>query len=103
MKRLRYGAQSWLVDDDAADAVMERAASLAKSKDAEIVTLNVLNEDKRPQVVGFLLGPATMMTVENIEPPSETPDNRTAVAALADSAKNQSGGPLSNPYDLELN
>lgn len=75
MKRLRYADEAWLIDDGVADAIMERATRLAKLQEAETLSVNVLTEVGKPEVVSFLIGPATMMTVETTDSTFPEPDN----------------------------
>lgn len=70
--------------DDAADAVIEYAVALGRKDSADSVSLNVLNLRGEPQVVVFLLGPATMMTSESVESEFDEPDNALAVKHMAE-------------------
>ena len=68
--------------DDAADTMIEYAVALGRKDSADSVSLNVLDAQGEPHVVVFLVGPATMMTVESSTSTLEEPDNSAAIQAM---------------------
>ena len=82
MKQLSYDGAAWLLDDDAADALIEYAVALGRKDSADSVELHAINPDGHAELVAFLIGPATMMTSETTTSEFEEPDNARAVIDL---------------------
>lgn len=101
MKRLRYAEAAWLLDDRTADALMERATQLARTQAAENLVVNVLDEQGQPEVVSFIVGPATMMTVESTESEFSEPENDEFHRHLSVRAEAQPIEPLAFIDDFE--
>ena len=82
MKNLAYGEVHFLVDDEAADAIVEYAVLMAKTGSADSVTLFVLGPDGNHEQTKFAIGPATMISAETTRSELEQPDNSEALAYM---------------------
>lgn len=82
MKQLSYDGASWLLGDDAADALIEYAVALGRKDSADAIELSAINPEGHEEQVAFLIGPATMMTSETTHSDFDEPDNTDAVVDL---------------------
>lgn len=82
MKLLTYAEAGWLVGDDAAQALIDYAVALGRSNSADAIEMSALDEQGRPEVVTFLIGPATMMTAESTVSAFDEPENGRSVATI---------------------
>jgi hypothetical protein len=101
VKQITYSDNSWLVGDDAADAIIEYAVLLARIESADAVQVAALGSDGQEQDVTFLIGPATMMTAETTESGLAEPDNSEAVADLRQRMGRITSPPHARPYHSE--
>ncbi|MCU1440994.1 MAG: hypothetical protein JWP85_1991 [Rhodoglobus sp.] len=101
VKQITYSDSSWLVGDDAADAIIEYAVLLARIESADSVRVAALGANGREQDVTFLIGPATMMTAETTESGLAEPDNSEAIADMHRRMGRITSPPHARPYHLD--
>jgi hypothetical protein len=82
MKHITFASKSLFVDDDAADTLLEYAALLAQSGDADTVELNAINADGNEVVATFLLDSGSPLMAETTTSSLEPPENDEAVAYM---------------------
>lgn len=97
MKHLTYSDRSVLVGDEAADAITQYAATLARHNSADAVVLNVLDSFGDEVEATFLLNVSAVLFAEGTHSVLPEPDNAQAVVemrhqiqALDDSGNGQS-------------
>jgi len=74
-----YGDVQFLVDDEAADAIVEYAVLMAQTGSADSVTLVVIGPDGNREKTTFAIGPASMVSAETTRSELEQPDNSAAL------------------------
>jgi hypothetical protein len=79
MKHLTYSDKSLLVGDEAADVLLEYAASLATAKIGDNVTLNAISGDGQEVEATFLLDTGAPLMVETASSKLLEPDNSEVV------------------------
>ncbi|GAA0964022.1 hypothetical protein [Frigoribacterium faeni] len=79
MKHITFASKSLLVGDDAADTLLEYAALLAQSGQADTVELNAINADGNAVVATFLLDAGASLMAESTTSEIEAPDNAEAI------------------------
>ena len=79
MKNLVYGESSWLVGDEAADAVLAYAVLMAKDGIADSVDVVVLGPDGNQETTTLVLGPATMIQAQTTRSQLAEPDNAALI------------------------
>jgi hypothetical protein len=84
MKHVTYAANAVLVDDDAADALLEYARVLADSGRADTVTLRAIRPDGNTVDASFLLNASTVMMIESTDSDRSPPRNEHVVIDLRD-------------------
>jgi len=82
MKQLSYDGGTWLLGDEAADALLDYAVSLGRRSGADSIEVSVLDGDGQPEQLTLLIGPATMMTAGTSRSRASEPDNRDAIAEM---------------------
>lgn len=84
MKHLYYGEAAFLIGDEVADVVVEYTVMMAQKDMADSVTLRVLDSDGNEESSTFVLGPATMLTVETTRSSLQEPDNSDAIRYMTE-------------------
>jgi hypothetical protein len=84
MKHVTYAKKSLLVDDDAADALIEYARVLADSGSADTVTLRAISPDGNTVDATFLLNASTVLMIESTNSELSAPSNEDITAELRD-------------------
>lgn len=79
---LTYAEATWLVGDEAALAIVDYAVALGRSGSADSIEFKALGPQGQAELVTFLIGPATMMTVESTDSLLDEPDNMKAIATI---------------------
>jgi len=82
MKHITFATKSLFVDDEAADTLLEYAALLAQSGDADTVELNAINADGNQVVATFLLDSGSPLMAETTTSSLEPPENGEAIAYM---------------------
>jgi hypothetical protein len=82
VKELVYAGRAVLVGDEAADAVVDYAAVLARMRSADSVELEALTEDRRPVRVYYVLGNVAPVMAQTIEIDEAEPDNASQVGYM---------------------
>jgi hypothetical protein len=85
MKHVTFGEKSVLLGDDAADALIEYGAAVARSGSADVVRLRVISSSGEDSVATFLLDSGTSLVTETVAIDAAEPDNADTVARLRDS------------------
>ncbi len=97
MKSITYAEKSWLVGDDAADAVVEYAVLLARTGSADSVEVNALSADGTAHLITLVIGPATMMTLASVDASADEPNNDEAVIAIHERMRIIQSPPITLP------
>ena len=99
MKNLVYGESSWLVGDEAADAVLEYAVLMAKHGTADTLDVAVLGPDGNAETTTLVLGPSTMIQAQTTRSELVEPDNSALLAHVGERlhAAAQPAQPLAVP------
>lgn len=79
---LTYAEATWLVGDDAAQAIIDYAVALGRTGSADSIEFAALGPQGALERVTFLIGPATMMTMESTDSTAEEPENSLAIATI---------------------
>lgn len=82
MKQLTYDGGTWLLGDDAADALLNYAVALGRRAAADSIELSVIDPDGHPERLTLLIGPATMMSAGTSRSQADEPDNREVVEEM---------------------
>lgn len=82
MKHVMYGEKSLLMDDVAADTVLEYARVLGAEGGADTVTLRAVSPDGNTVDASFLLNSNTVLMVESTNSELNAPENTDAVAEM---------------------
>ena len=82
MKLLTYAEAGWLVGDDAAQAIVDYAVALGRTSSADSIEFCALGPQGQEEKVTFLIGPATMMTVESTDSALDEPENSSAISTI---------------------
>jgi hypothetical protein len=101
MKHVTYAEKSLLVGDEAADVLLEYAAVLARTGEADTVELMALGAEGNDVVATFLLGAATVLMAETGNTSVEEPDNHAIVAYMRQRIIALSTPPPARPYGDE--
>lgn len=75
MKHLTYADKSLLVDDEAADSIMEYARALGAAGKTDTVDLRAIGSDGNEVVATFLLNAGTEMIAETASSTAKLPAN----------------------------
>lgn len=84
MKHVTYAEKSLLVDDDAADALIEYARVLADNGGADTVTLRAVSPDGNTVEATFLLNASTVLMIESTNSELSPPGNDDIATELRD-------------------
>jgi hypothetical protein len=98
MKHVTYAEKSLLVGDEAADVLLEYAAALARTGEADTVNLAALGAEGNDVVATFLLGPATVLMAETANTTVNEPDNSAVVDYMRERITTLSTPPPARPY-----
>jgi len=79
VKHVTYAEKSLLMDDDAADALIQYAKLLGEASGADTVTVRAIGADGNTVDAAFLLNNSSVMMVESTNSAMEPPDNEEAV------------------------
>jgi hypothetical protein len=79
MKRLMIAQRDFLVDDSAAEALIQYAAVLADARRADVVELTVVTADSQYARLSLLLATGTQLAATTIDSEVDAPDNRSVV------------------------
>ncbi|CAN5538661.1 hypothetical protein BH10ACT7_BH10ACT7_23490 [soil metagenome] len=82
MKLLTYAEAGWLVGDDAAQAIVDYAVALGRTSSADSIEFSALGPQGQTEMVTFLIGPATMMTIESTDSALDEPENSAAITTI---------------------
>ena len=109
MKNLVYGESSWLVGDDAANAILEYTVLMAKDGAADTVDVNVLGPDGNSEMTTLVLGPATMIQAQTTRSQLQEPENFELIVYIRERLRSStlpaqplSSAPLEPPYADEI-
>lgn len=81
MRRITYGSETFVVDDRVGDDLMERARTVAATRDPEVVEIPVIHPDGSIRLAAMLIGPSTpVLSVD--APDLDAVARRRPVAAL---------------------
>ncbi|KQZ86062.1 hypothetical protein ASD56_07305 [Microbacterium sp. Root166] len=103
MKHVTYAEKSLLMDDEAADSLLEYARVLALASRADTVSVRAIGSDGNTVDAAFLLNEASIMIVESTNSTVEAPDNREAVQYMQeriDRLRNPRGAEAEEEGDL---
>jgi len=84
MKHVTYGEKSLLMDDEAADTLLEYSRVIADTQQADTVTLRSISPDGNTVEASFLLSTSTVLMVESTNSDVQPPDNTEAVSEMQD-------------------
>jgi hypothetical protein len=101
MKHVTYSEKSLLVDDDAAEALIEYARLLAQSGDSDTVTLTAIGADGNNVDATFLLTPSTILMVESANSSANPPPNPQTTEWLRDRIRRYSAVNSPGPEEDE--
>lgn len=92
MKEIAYANEKIVTASTVADAVMQYAASLGASADADTVDIPVVTADGTVGTMELLIGPASQLISQPIESEFPDPDGAALVAELGERMRRR--GPL---------
>ena len=87
MKQLTYDGGTWLLGDEAADALLDYAVALGRRAAADSIEVAVIDNDGHPERLTLLIGPATMMSVGTSRSQADEPDNREVVEEMRERSR----------------
>jgi hypothetical protein len=79
VKHVTYSEKSLLMDDDAADALLEYARLLGEASRSDTVTVRAIGADGNTVDAAFLLNQSSVMMVESTNSTVVPPENSEAV------------------------
>ena len=82
MKHVTFGDKSLLMDDEAADTLLEYARLIGDASAADSVTLTAIGPDGNTIEAGILLNTSTNLIVESTNTEVAPPDNSAAVQEM---------------------
>lgn len=82
---MTYAEKTHLLDDDAADALVEYARALSLADSADTVTLRAIDSHGNQVEATFLLNRSSMMLVESTNSEFPGPDNSETVTQMRQS------------------
>lgn len=97
MKHVTYADEAVLMDDAAADALLQYARLIADTGRADAVTLRAIRPDGNAVDVSFLLSPSTTLLVQSTNSENLTTANDGAVADLRGRIAAIESPPLAQP------
>jgi len=101
MKHLTYADKSLLIDDATADALLEYAAVLARTHDADTVTVAAYSTDGQDVEATLLLDTGAPIMNESSHSTMTEPDNGPALAYLREQIELRSAPPMISPEKPE--
>jgi hypothetical protein len=99
VKLLQYADEHWLIGDEVARALVDYAVALANARQADSVTVQMLDGAGREQTVALLIGPATMLTASESPTHLPEPDNSQAIATLVERTRQLVTPPTAHPLE----
>ena len=87
MKRVTFSNRSLLMGDDAADALVEYSALIARRGSADTVALRAVGADAEVVDATFMLGSGTILMAQSAHSTMEEPENSEAVFTLRQKIK----------------
>lgn len=99
MKHVTYAEKSLLVGDEAADALVEYSAALAKRGDADAVTLSAFDGDGNDVEATFVLNQGTILMAESTHSSIPEPDNAEAVREMREKTIRLTSARPVRPHD----
>lgn len=97
MKHVMFAEKSLLMDDEAADCLLEYARLLAETSHADSVSLRAISPDGNTVEGRFLLNAASVMLVESTNSEVEPPENAEAVQYMTERIEALKNPPESQP------
>ena len=97
MKHVTYGDKSLLIDDDAADWLMEYARALGSAHMTDTVTLQAIGSDGNEVKVTFLLNSGTELIIESANTTAQAPRNDEVVGYMQERTRLILTPPLGQP------
>ncbi|MCU1440995.1 MAG: hypothetical protein JWP85_1992 [Rhodoglobus sp.] len=98
MKQVTYAQKSLLVGDEAADVLLEYAAVVARTGEADTVNVMALGAEGNDVVATVLLGTGTVLMAETTNTTVAEPDNTAIVAYMRERIAALSTPPPARPY-----
>jgi hypothetical protein len=102
VKHLTFADKSLLVDDDTADMLLEYAALLAGSGDADNVTINALSSDGDEVEATLLLDAGAPLMIETSRLSLPEPDNAEVLTYMREQMIRRSSPPPVSPADQHM-
>lgn len=96
---MTFGEKSFLLGNEAADAVLKYAALLAQNHTADTVTLNAISSDGDEVQVTMLLDTGAPVMAETTHNSQPEPENATALSYMAAQTSVISGFSVAVPND----
>ena len=104
MKHVTYGDKSLLIDDDAADWLMEYARALGSAHLTDTVTLRAIGVDGNEVSATFLLNAGTELMTESASTTAQAPPNDEIVGYMQERTRliltPPQGQPLPDPTEI---
>jgi hypothetical protein len=103
MKHVTFGEKSLLMDDDAADSLIDYARLLAIASSADTVTVRAIGSDGNTVDAAFLLNQSTVLVVESTNSTVVPPRNDEAVRYMEermDRLTHPRSAPSDDPDDI---
>jgi hypothetical protein len=82
MKHVTYGEKSLLMDDDAAEALIDYAGAIADAGGGDTVRMQAVGDDGNEVEVVFLLNAGTVLIIESASADLPAPRNEDTVAEI---------------------
>lgn len=101
MKHVTYSDKALLMDDEAADLLLEYAVELAKRGDADVVTIRALSSDGNEVAASFVLDSGTVLMAETANTSAQPPKDPNAVGYLRSQVERLRAVPASGPLSDE--
>ena len=99
MRHITFGEASFLLGNEAADAVLKYAALLAQKHTADTVTLNAISSDGNEVKVTILLDTGAPLMSETTHNNQPEPENSVVVSYMAAQTSHLSGFSMAVPDD----
>lgn len=99
MRHITFGEKSFLLGNEAADAVLKYAALLAQHHTADTVTLNAISSDGDEVMVTMLLDTGAPLMLETTHNSQPEPENSVAVSYMAAQTGQLTGFSVAVPDD----
>jgi nucleotide-binding universal stress UspA family protein len=101
MKHVTYSDKALLMDDEAADLLLEYAVELAKRGDADLVTVHALSGDGNEVAASFVLDSGTVLMAESAHTHVQPPKDEEAIAYLRSQLEQLRAVPAAGPISHE--